>query len=104
MNSIEITINNLNEEKNIMIDIMIDIINNKIKINNQIHNITKEQIDDLLRIIRTWSPVYKNKNDLDSESFLIKITDDSRTEIIKGQGDYPDNYQLFKEWISEFYE
>ena len=64
----------------------------------------EEQIDDLLRIIRTWSSVYKNKNYLDSESFLIKITDDSRTEIIKGQGDYPDNYQLFKEWISEFYE
>ena len=100
MNIIEITINNLNEEKNIMIDI----INNKIKTNNQIYNITKEKIEDLLRIIRTWHPVYKNKNYLDAESFLIKINDDIGTKIIKGQGEYPDNYQLFKEWISEFYE
>lgn len=100
MKNIEITINSLNEEKNMNIDLR----NNSVIVNDQIYNITKEKIADLLRIIRTWDSVYKNRNHIDAESFVIKITDDTGTEIIQGQGDYPDDYNLFKEWISEFYE
>jgi len=50
MNSIEISINNIGNN----INVFIDIINTKITINNKEKSITKEQIDDLIRIIRAW--------------------------------------------------
>lgn len=100
MDKIEITINSLTEKTNFILDIK----NNRLNINNQIQNITKKQIDDLLRIIRSWHPIYENKNLLDAESFIIKIIYGSDEEIIQGKGAYPDNYQLFKEWIGEFHD
>ena len=50
MNSIEINITNLNSEQNIYIDIT----KMQININGKIKTITEDQINSLLRIIRTW--------------------------------------------------
>lgn len=99
MNSIEINIENINN----IINIKIDTINKKININNSEKDITKEKIEALLRIIRTWENVYQNSNLIDAESFEIKINTINETEIIKGKGNYPNDYQLLKEWIGEFY-
>lgn len=101
MNSIEISINNIGNN----INVFIDTINNKIIINEKEKSITKEQIDNLIRIIRTWKSVYQNKNNLiDSESFLIKVNTPEGTDTIKGNGEYPENYIAFKHWVGEFYD
>lgn len=101
MNSIEIFINSIGNK----LDILIDTKNNKIMINNKEKNITKEKIDDLLRIIRTWEPIYKKKTNLiDSEKFLIKINTNEGIDIIKGEGNFPENYITFKKWLGEFYD
>lgn len=100
MNSIEIIIDSKTEN----IDIYIDVVKETIIINNKEQKITEEKIDDLIRIIRTWDNVYNNSNVIDSETFFIKINANQGTEIIKGNGEYPDNYILLKEWISGFNE
>ena len=101
MNNIEISISNIGNNINIFIDIP----NNKIIINNQKKEITKEKIYDLLRIIRDWNNLYpKNNNELDSEKFIITITTTNNIDIIKGEGTYPENYIEFKNWIGEINE
>lgn len=101
MNSIEIHINNIGNN----INILIDVTNNKIIINGQAKNITLEQINELLRIIRTWKSVYNNKTKvIDTETFNIIINTEEGIDMIKGEGEYPDNYYELKKWIGEFYE
>lgn len=100
MNSIEIVIDN----KTLKTEIYIDNVKQTIIINNKEKEISKEKIEDLIRIIRTWKNNYHNQNVVDAESFFIKINLNSETEIIKGNGSYPENYILFKEWISDFNE
>lgn len=100
MNSIEIIIDSKTEN----IDIYIDVVKETIIINNKEQKITEEKIDDLIRIIRTWDNVYNNSNVIDSETFFIKIDTNNGTEIIKGNGEYPNNYILLKEWISDLDE
>lgn len=100
MNSIQIIIDN----KISNIDIYIDVVKEAIIVNNKEKKITEEKIDDLIRIIRTWDNVYNNPNVIDSETFFIKIDTNDGTEIIKGNGEYPDNYILLKEWISDLDE
>lgn len=100
MNSIEIYINSIANNLNIYIDIK----NKKIKINGKEKEITEEKIDNLIRIIRTWNNIYKDNNhQLDSETFLIKISTNEETETIKGEGGYPENYSMLKEWLGEYY-
>ena len=100
MNSIQIVIDSQTENK----DIYIDVIKKIIIINNKEQKITEEQIYELIRIIRTWKNEYSNSNIIGAERFLIKIETKNETEIIKGSGEYPDNYILLKEWISDFDE
>ena len=100
MNSIHILIENITNK----IEIYIDVLKETIIINNKEKDITKEKIADLVRIIRTWNSEYTNPKIIDSESFLIKINTPEGTEIIKGSGDYPNNYLSLKEWISDLYE
>ena len=100
MNSIQIIIDN----KISNIDIYIDVLKETIIVNNQEQKITEEQIDDLIRIIRTWKNEYSNPNIIDAESFFIKIDTKDGIEIIKGSGEYPKDYILLKEWISGFNE
>lgn len=100
MNSIEIYINNIGIETNIIINNK----NNLITINNKTKEISEEKINDLIRIIRTWKNEYKNKKKIDSETFKIIINSNTETETITGNGDYPDNYNTFKEWIDDINE
>lgn len=101
MNNIEITINSIGNN----INLYIDVVNYKIKMNDREKEISKEKLNELIRIIRTWSPIYQNKtNKLDIETFIIKINTNEGTDIIKGMGSFPNNYLELKNWIGEFYE
>ena len=93
MNSIEINITNLNSEQNIYIDITKMQINK----NGKIKTITEEQINSLLRIIRTWSNNNSTKI-LDDQKFSIII--DSK-EVITGSTMLQDNYIELESWINE---
>lgn len=98
MNSIEIYITSIGNE----INLLVDTINKKININNLEKDITEEQIEKLIRIIRTWEPIYQNEHLIDAESFEIRINTTEKIETIKGKGNYPENYLSLKEWIGEF--
>lgn len=93
MNSIEINITNLNSEQNIYIDIT----KMQININGKIKTITEDQINSLLRIIRTWSNNNSTKI-LDDQKFSIII--DSK-EVITGSTMLQDNYIELESWINE---
>lgn len=93
MNSIEINITNLNSEQNIYIDIK----KMQININGKIKTITEEQINSLLRIIRTWSNNNSTKI-LDDQKFSIII---DNKEVITGSTMLQDNYIELESWINE---
>ena len=93
MNSIEINITNLNSEQNIYIDIK----KMQININGKIKTITEEQINSLLRIIRTWSNNNSTKI-LDDQKFNIII---DNKEVITGSTMLQDNYIELESWINE---
>ena len=93
MNSIEINITNLNSEQNIYIDIT----KMQININGKIKTITEEQINSLLRIIRTWSNSNSAKIQ-DDQKFSIII---DNKEVITGSTMLQDNYIELESWINE---
>lgn len=93
MNSIEINITNLNSEQNIYIDIT----KMQININGKVKTITEEQINSLLRIIRTWSNNNSTKI-LDDQKFSIII---DNKEVITGSTMLQDNYIELESWINE---
>lgn len=94
MNSIEINIANLNNQTHIYIDIR----NMQMKINNELNEITQEQVEELLRIIRTW-PNDNNSKILDSEKIIIKIEIDNITETIVGNSLSQKNYLELESWL-----
>lgn len=94
MNSIEINIANLNNQTHIYIDIR----NMQMKINNELNEITQEQVEELLRIIRTW-PNDNNSKILDSEKFIIKIETDNITKTIVENSLSQKNYLELESWL-----
>ena len=100
MESIEIFINNLWQHR----DLFIDVKNNIVKINNNEKKIDPLLIEQLIRTIRTWDSEYYNSKIIDAEEFIIKVKTSDGTDIIKGKGSYPKNYNTFKEIIGELYE
>ena len=94
MNSIEINITNINNQTHIYIDIR----NMQMKINNELNEITQEQVEELLRIIRTW-PNDNNSKILDSEKIIIKIETDNITETIVGNSLSQKNYLELESWL-----
>ena len=96
MNYIEISINALGE----YLIIYINVKNKRLILNNIEKSITEEKIYDLLRIIRNWKGNYQNSKIMDGESFKIIINTNEGTTIIKGKGNYPSNYQEFKELMN----
>lgn len=93
MNSIEINITDLNNEKNIYIDTT----NKQVNISGNMKKITEEQINNLLRIIRNWSNSNSSKI-LDDQKFNIII---DNKEVIAGSTILQDSYIELESWINE---
>ena len=93
MNSIEINITDLNNEKNIYIDMT----NKQVNISGNMKKITEEQINNLLRIIRNWSNSNSSKI-LDDQKFNIII---DNKEVIAGSTILQDSYIELESWINE---
>lgn len=84
--------------------ILIDYHNDTITINNIVKNITKADVDNLLRIIRLWDNKYINDSIIDGEQFKIEINTNIGTDVIEGKGAYPSNYSSLKAWINDIYD
>ncbi len=76
---------------------------NKCIVNNIEKKINEDKINELLNIIFNWKNNYGLKG-IDMEEFNIKIITNNDINMFYGKGVYPNNYQVFKEWISEFYD
>lgn len=96
---IEISIDKINES----IYIKIDVKNNLVTTNKKEKNISNLKIESLLRIIRTWKDLYEEDN-IDSEKTMIRIKGKDYVDVIKCNGAYPRNYNLFKDWVGDIYE
>ena len=83
---------------------LFDFKNNLCIINDKkimINDITESR---LLRIIRTWKNNYGNSNNIDAEEFLITVISNNVIEIIKGKGNYPNNYDELLEFLGDLYD
>lgn len=97
--TIDIYVRNLDSE----ILLSIDVVKREYSVNESKRMILRSQIEDLIRIIRSWKNEYYSDNSLDREEFTIKIVTDKGEEVLHGKGSYPENYGLFKDWLGEVY-
>ena len=97
---VEININNIWNNKNIVIDIK----RNLVIIDGVSKKISDDKIDEFFRIVRTWKNKYTKNNIIDSEKFTIRIISNHNEEIISGSGNYPNNYLELNSWVDEIYE
>ena len=68
--------------------------------NDMINNekiVSKEEINNLLRIIRLWKKEYGTSDGLDLEEFYINVDGD----VMHGKGVFPNNYHELKDWINK---
>ncbi|MBQ8192951.1 MAG: hypothetical protein IJZ46_02655 [Bacilli bacterium] len=94
---IKISIFNIYER----IIIYIGVKEKQIYINEKIKEINANKINDLLNIIKEWKDTYYSSV-LDAEKFSIKLI--FNNQIVNqyiGSGNYPYNYNEFKNWISD---
>lgn len=99
VDKIEISIISLNNS----IDLEINLNSNKVISKNTVYNINNEKIKDLFNIILLWKSKENYNNIIDNEKILIKIISNNNEENIYYNGCYPDNYDEFREWISDYY-
>ena len=100
LNYIEINISDIGNEINMIIDVKgLFVITNQFK-----KNITKDKINDLLRIIRTWEEFYDYSYQLEPEKYLIRLISNNEEKTLKTNGIKPKNYNEFKMWVGELYE
>ena len=76
---------------------------NKCFVNNIEKEIKEDKIKELLNIIINWENNY-GLNGIDMEEFNIEIVTSEGTDKYYGKGVYPNNYHVFKEWVSELYD
>ena len=78
---------------------------NKGIINDKSIFITKEDIDDIARIIRLWKSKYINNSVLNEVKYYINLYDKDGNDIGKYlfDGDYPDNFNSLIIKLGEIY-
>ena len=72
-------------------------------INRKKYILSKEYLEELIRIIRTWENEYISNKNIDDEEFQIVIKTENDQEIFHGKGKYPENYACFKDLIGGIY-
>jgi len=73
-------------------------------INNQKIKITKEDVDNIIRTIRTWDNIYKS-NSITEEVYNIYLYDneDNLLDEFLFEGNYPSLFSNLLELIGELY-
>lgn len=85
--------------KRVKIDISVKDL--KVIVDDNVKEISNDKIEELLNIIEYWENDYQGFV-LDAEKFTVRLI--SNNKIIRqyqGNGKYPNNYLLFKKWISD---
>ena len=76
----------------------------KVYLEGKYYDITESEIDNLIRIIRTWDSEYVNNDYFDGNRFRINIYYEGKVDCIKGVRGYPDNYEEFTKFVRSIYE
>ena len=61
----------------------------------------REFVAKMTIITSTWDTRYDNPHILDGEEYLIKFITSDGERILSGKNEFPENYDEFKELISE---
>ncbi len=96
---IEINISGLTNNIAIVINPLKKLIYSK----NLTYKLAEDKLYTFFNIIKLWKGNYYRSNVIDAEEFIIKIYVNDKIDIIKGKGEYPDNYSDFKDWINSLY-
>lgn len=79
------------------------IINNKLCLINGKKIITKENdINNIIRIIRTWKTEYKNK--FSEDIFTIKVITDTEEVLYKFNSEFPKDFNLLEKCMENIYD
>lgn len=95
--SIEILITSLNK------NIVLSIDPNNLIVNNS-KNVDKRKIEELFNVICLWKNDYGRSNVIDAEEFIVKVNTVNGTDIFKGKGIFPNNYEEFLRIVGELNE
>lgn len=93
---------------------MIEVIENNIKfvifpkkekvlIKGNYYPISKEKIDELIRIIRTWDSEYDTSGYLDGNYFEVNVYYDGKVDRMRGKRGMPNNYEEFANYVRSIY-
>lgn len=77
---------------------------NKLQKLNKTLDITKEEIEELIRIIRVWDNEYMDNSYNDGISFCVKVYYDGKVDIMKGRRAVPENYEEFNKYVKKIYD
>lgn len=77
---------------------------NKLQKLNKMLDITKEEIEELIRIIRVWDNEYIDNSYTDGINFCVKVHYDGKVDIMKGRRAVPDNYEDFNKYVKKIYD
>ncbi len=61
----------------------------------------KPSFEKLIQIFSSWGNNYSELSFLDAENFKVEIIDGENSKKFLGSGDYPENYQDFKNGVLE---
>ena len=70
-------------------------------INDKKVNVTKNDIDEIVRIIRDWDTEYRNT--FSQDIYTIKVITDKGEYVYKFLNAFPDDYYLLEKFIGDLY-
>lgn len=70
-------------------------------LNEKKYSISKEKINNIIKIISLWSKEYGTKSGIDLQEFQITITTSQEIDKIHGKGIYPNNYKQLLDIIGD---
>ena len=73
-------------------------------INGNSCRIETEEVEELIRIIRTWKPMYGDSSYTDGNKFEVVVLSNGKIDVMKGYRDVPDNYESFSDFVRRIYD
>lgn len=95
VDSIEISFISNFKENNIYINVN-DLTISK---NGLIKKLSRGTIFRLLKFFTNWKSEYYSSDVIDGEEFIVVVKSGDREDVFKGKGEYPKNYNAFKNFL-----
>ena len=78
--------------------------NNMVLIEGNPYKIETDEIQELVRIIRTWKNEYFDDSYLDGNRFEVVVSSNGKKSVMKGIRELPENYDSFSELVRRIYD